>query len=78
MLTTRKSRENIGEILPNTRGLVLDYLASGIDPEGAPIYLQSAVPETHELHTYLKNLVSVAPGCSVSRASSRWPGRKHS
>jgi len=59
MLTTRKSRENIGEILPNTRGLVLDYLASGIDPERSAIYLQSAVPETHELHTYLKNLVSV-------------------
>jgi tryptophanyl-tRNA synthetase len=38
---------------------VLDYLASGIDPERSAIYLQSAVPETHELHTYLQNFVSV-------------------
>jgi tryptophanyl-tRNA synthetase len=59
MLTTRRSRENIKEILSNTRGLVLDYLASGIDPERSAIYLQSAVPETHELHTYLENFVSV-------------------
>ena len=38
---------------------MLDYLASGIDPEMCVIYLQSAVPETHELHTYLQNLVTV-------------------
>ena len=59
MLTTKKSREDIRQILSNARGLVLDYLASGIDPERSAIYLQSAVPETHELHTYLQNLVSV-------------------
>jgi tryptophanyl-tRNA synthetase len=59
MLTTKRSRENIKEILSNARGLVLDYLASGIDPERSAIYLQSAVPEIHELHTYLQNFVSV-------------------
>ena len=59
MLTTKRSRDNIKEILSNTRGLVLDYLASGIDPEKSAIYLQSAVPEIHELHTYLQNFVSV-------------------
>ena len=59
MLTTKRSRADIGQILPNARGLVLDYLASGIDPEKSIIYLQSAVPETHELHTYLQNLVTV-------------------
>ncbi len=59
MLTTKKSSEDIKQILLNARGLVLDYLASGIDPERSAIYLQSAVPETHELHTYLQNLVSV-------------------
>jgi len=31
MLTTKKSSEDIRQILSNTRGLVLDYLASGID-----------------------------------------------
>ncbi len=59
MLTTKRSSENIREILSNARGLVLDYLASGIDPERSAIYLQSAVPGTHELHTYLQNLVTV-------------------
>ncbi len=59
MLTTRRSSKNISEISSNTRGLVLDYLAAGIDPEKSTIYLQSAVPDTHELHTYLQNLVTV-------------------
>jgi tryptophanyl-tRNA synthetase len=59
MLTTKRSREDISQILSNARGLVLDYLATGIDPERSSIYLQSAVPETHELHTYLQNLVTV-------------------
>ncbi len=59
MLTTKRSSADIGQILPNARGLVLDYLASGIDPEKTTIYLQSAVPETHELHTYLQNLLTV-------------------
>ncbi|SPF32400.1 Tryptophan--tRNA ligase [Syntrophobacter sp. SbD1] len=59
MLTTKRSRDDIRQILFNARGLVLDYLSSGIDPEKSAIYLQSAVPETHELHTYLQNLVTV-------------------
>ncbi len=59
MLTTKRSREDISQILSNARGIVLDYLAFGIDPEKSVIYLQSAVPETHELHTYLQNLVTV-------------------
>jgi tryptophanyl-tRNA synthetase len=59
MLTTKKSGEDIKQILLNSRGLVLDYLASGIDPERSAIYLQSAVAQIHELHTYLQNLVSV-------------------
>ncbi|HYA41579.1 MAG TPA: tryptophan--tRNA ligase [Syntrophobacteraceae bacterium] len=59
MLTTKRSRQDIRQILPNTRGLVLDYLASGIDPDRSLIYLQSAVQEAHELHTYLENLLTV-------------------
>ncbi len=60
MLTTKRSREDIERLLPNVRGLVLDYLASGMDPERSSIYLQSAVVETHELYTYLENFVKVA------------------
>ncbi|MDR3568031.1 MAG: tryptophan--tRNA ligase [Syntrophobacteraceae bacterium] len=59
MLTTKRSRGDIGNLLPNVRGLVLDYLASGMEPERSCIYLQSAVAETHELHTYLENFAKV-------------------
>lgn len=60
MLTTKRSREDLERLLPNVRGLVLDYLASGLDPEKTTVYLQSAVPETHELYTYLQNFAKVA------------------
>lgn len=33
--------------------VVMDWLASGIDPERSTIYVQSLVPETAELHLYL-------------------------
>jgi len=33
--------------------VVMDWLASGIDPEKSTIYVQSLVPETAELHIYL-------------------------
>jgi tryptophanyl-tRNA synthetase len=60
MMTTKKQREDIEQIAGNARGLVLDYLASGIDPEKATIYLQSAIPEIYELNTLLQNLVSAS------------------
>lgn len=59
MLTTKKSLKDVREILSNARGLVLDYLAAGIDPERTTIYLQSAVPETFQLNAILQNFVSV-------------------
>lgn len=59
MLTTRPNREDIEHITENARGLVLDYLAVGIDPEQTTIYLQSAVPEVYELNTLLQNFVTV-------------------
>lgn len=58
-LTTRPAREDIERITANARGLVLDYLATGIDPEATTIYLQSAVREVCELNTILQNLVPV-------------------
>ena len=33
--------------------MLLDWLASGIDPEKSTVYLQSLVPETSMLHIYL-------------------------
>jgi tryptophanyl-tRNA synthetase len=58
-LTTRIQKTSIAEIGGNVREIVLDYLASGIDPEVASIFLQSAVPETYELNLLFEMLVSV-------------------
>ncbi|MGH2606425.1 MAG: tryptophan--tRNA ligase, partial [Anaerolineales bacterium] len=57
-LTTRPEKEAIAEIRDHVRQLVLDYLASGIDPEGSVIFLQSAVPETYELNLIFEMLVT--------------------
>ncbi len=59
MLTTKNSKADIEEITDNARGLVLDYLASGIDPSVTTVYLQSAIPEIYELFTLLTNFVTV-------------------
>ncbi|TVQ97748.1 MAG: tryptophan--tRNA ligase [Deltaproteobacteria bacterium] len=59
MLTTRPGREDIERITDNARGLVLDYLSAGIDPDRTTIYLQSAIPEVYELNTLFQNLVTV-------------------
>ena len=59
MLTTRPTPEDIAEISANSRGLVLDYLAAGIDPEKVTIYLQSAVHEVYELNLLFEMLVTV-------------------
>lgn len=59
VLTTKKSRQDIEEIAKNARGLVLDYLALGIDPAKTTVYLQSAIPEVYELNTLFQNFVTV-------------------
>jgi tryptophanyl-tRNA synthetase len=59
VLTTRPKRDALAELPANVRGLVLDYLASGIDPDQVTICLQSAIPEVCELNTLLSNLVTV-------------------
>ncbi|MBI4875681.1 MAG: tryptophan--tRNA ligase [Acidobacteria bacterium] len=58
-LTTRNSPQDIAKICENARGLVLDYIGAGIDPEKTTIYLQSAIPEVYELNTLFENLVTV-------------------
>lgn len=37
----------------DTREVVTDWLASGLDPEKSTIYVQSMLPQTAELHIYL-------------------------
>ncbi len=59
MLTTKNSKEEIAATADNARGMVLDYLSVGIDPQKATIFLQSAVPETYELQLLLGNLTTV-------------------
>jgi tryptophanyl-tRNA synthetase len=48
-----KVRENVLEVM-------LDYLAVGIDPVKSTIYVQTGVPEIHELAIYFANLVTVS------------------
>ncbi|MFC2011614.1 tryptophan--tRNA ligase [Chloroflexota bacterium] len=45
--------EDTAGIQANTRDIVLDWLAAGMDPEHSIIFVQSQVPEVMELHTYL-------------------------
>lgn len=49
-LTTRPKPEDIQN---SARIILAEYLACGIDPEKAPIYIQSDVKETLELYLYL-------------------------
>ncbi len=49
-LTTHPTPENIQN---SARTILAEYLACGIDPEKATIYIQSDVPETIELYLYL-------------------------
>ncbi len=59
MLTTRPQKEHIDAIRTNVREMVLDYLASGIDPEKSTIYLQSAVHAVYEMNLIFEMLVTL-------------------
>jgi tryptophanyl-tRNA synthetase len=56
-LTTAYDRS--AEVQGNIRGLVLDYLSVGMDPDRSTIFLQSLVPEIPELYMLFSMLVSV-------------------
>ena len=49
-LTTHPKPENIQQ---SARTIMAEYLACGLDPEKAPIYVQSDVKETLELYMFL-------------------------
>jgi tryptophanyl-tRNA synthetase len=42
-----------GDLHGNVKSVLVDYLAAGIDPEKATLYLQSDIPETAELYLFL-------------------------
>lgn len=58
-LTTNFSKEKTSTLNDRVRGLVLDYLSVGIDPEKCVIYQQSKVPEVTYLSLIFSNLVTV-------------------
>lgn len=60
MLTTKNAPEEIALVDRRARGLVLDALSAGIEPDRVTFYLQSAVPELYELAILLQSLVTVA------------------
>ncbi len=49
-LTTHPNPQNLQH---NVRQVLIEYLASGIDPEVATLYVQSDLPETAELYLFL-------------------------
>jgi tryptophanyl-tRNA synthetase len=49
-LTTHPTPQNLHQ---NIKQVLVEYLAAGIDPEKATIYVQSDVPEVTELYLYL-------------------------
>lgn len=58
-LTTAISKEKTSLISGRVRGLVLDYLSVGIDPDKCTIYQQSKVPEVTYLSLIFSNLITV-------------------
>ncbi len=52
--------EHPEKVRDSVHELVLDYLAAGIDPKKAHIYIQSYIPEVAELTVYFSNLVTVS------------------
>ncbi|KKR63498.1 MAG: Tryptophanyl-tRNA synthetase [Candidatus Woesebacteria bacterium GW2011_GWA1_40_45] len=56
-LTTPYDKEKLQE---NTRNVILDYLAAGLDPEKSTIFVQSHIPEHTELAFLFSTVVSIA------------------
>ena len=52
--------DNPEKVRQNVLQVALDYLAVGIDPAKAHIFIQSMVPELTELSFYYMNLVTVS------------------
>ena len=53
-------REALGDVAGSVRGLVIDNIAAGLDPEQATIFTHSSVPALNQLILPFLSLVSVA------------------
>src|SRR3984957_15136393 len=58
-LTTKPSKEDILKVRENIHEMMLDYLACGIDPSKATLYLQSAIPAVYEMNLIFEMLISL-------------------
>ncbi|HUE77085.1 MAG TPA: tryptophan--tRNA ligase [Longimicrobiales bacterium] len=58
-LTTKPEKEHIAAVPGMIHEMVLDYLALGIDPDIATIFVQSAIPQTAELNLIFEMLVTL-------------------
>ena len=52
--------DNPEKVRESVMQCAIDYLSVGIDPEKTNIFIQSEVPQLHELTVYYMNLVTVA------------------
>ncbi len=59
MLTTKPDKKDIEATADNSRAIVMDHLAIGIEPKNATFCLQSAIHETYELQLLISSLVTV-------------------
>jgi tryptophanyl-tRNA synthetase len=53
-------RDGVGALSTNVRELLLDYLAAGIDPDTATVFVHSAVPALNQLMLPFLSLVTAA------------------
>ena len=60
MLTTKNSPEDIAQVDKNAHDMILDQIAAGIEPDMVTFYMQSAIPEIHEMYTLFQSLVTVS------------------
>jgi tryptophanyl-tRNA synthetase len=52
--------DHVGQLGQHTRQMVIDWLAAGVDPESATIFVQSRVPEHAELHVLLSMITPLS------------------
>jgi len=60
MLTTKNKPEHIEVVDKVVHEMLLDQIAAGLDPENVTFYLQSGIPEIHEMFTLFQSLVTVS------------------
>lgn len=59
LLTTKPNKEEILKTREHIHEMVLDYLACGLDPAKATLYLQSACPAVYEMNLIFGMLLSI-------------------